>query len=124
MLFPLMKTLEKPENPCGRTNSRRMSLLAGDRAFARAGSYRSIRSSPERGEPDDSCRIDQTLEEKLDAELELARIERGGWTAVVKPTVPLTKCIDIPEEGRGRRFIEPVEEIEAFRYQVNPEALA
>lgn len=65
------------------------------------------------------------LEENLDAELELARVEGGGRAAVVEAAAgALAEGIDFGEERIGGRFVETIEEIEALCNQVDADAFA
>src|SRR4051812_49435341 len=65
------------------------------------------------------------LEVQLEAELELTRVEGGGWDAVVAPRpVALVEGGDVRDEGRGCRLVKAVEEVEALGDDVEAEALA
>ena len=65
------------------------------------------------------------LEVELDAQLELARIEGGGRLAVVATrTGALVEGVDDIEERVGRRFVEAIEEIEAFGDHIKIQVLA
>jgi len=62
-----------------------------------------------------------SLEVQFQTELELARIECGGWTTVVASIArPLIESTNVVDKRRGRTFIEPVEEVEAFSDQFKP----
>ena len=51
---------------------------------------------------------DVLLEIKLNAKLELARVERGGRAAVVKSAGALCKRVDLSKERIRRCFVESI----------------
>src|SRR2546425_13167514 len=68
---------------------------------------------------------ESVLEIKLQSELELPRIVGCRRTAVVMAVArSLTKRVHVIDEWGGGRFVKAVEEIEAFRDDVEPHTLA
>src|SRR5690349_15734216 len=65
-----------------------------------------------------------TLEIQLQPELELPRVECCRWPAVVTTVAGAqVEAVDVGDEGRRGGFVEPIEEIESFRDQLQPEVL-
>ena len=70
-------------------------------------------------------RVVEILEVQLQPKLELPRVERGGWAAEVAAVAgALIEGADIVDKRRRSGFIEAVEQVEAFRDQLQPEVLA
>ncbi len=77
-----------------------------------------LRASPLR-----SCR--NYLEVQLQPKLELPRVESCCRAAEITSVVgALIEGSNVVDKRRGGGFVEAVEEIEAFRNQLQPEALA
>jgi hypothetical protein len=67
----------------------------------------------------------ENLEIQLQPKLELPWVEGGGWAAEVAAIAgALFERIHVIDKGRRRRFVEAIEKIEAFRYQLQPDTLA
>src|ERR1051326_1688331 len=73
--------------------------------------------------PNSGCEQESEVEAK--AELELARVERGGRDAVVATVAgALVPRVHVVEVRRGRGLVEAVEEVEALGNYLKLQALA